>query len=104
MSQILQSLCVPEFEADPEVDGTRQSNFAIVNFTKRMIIIGGTAYSGEMKKGIFSVLNYILPHDDGVLKYALLCKHGNRGKRYINFLWSCQELEKQLFQQIQTDC
>lgn len=60
-------LCVPEFEADPEVDGTRQSNFAIVNFTKRMIIIGGTAYSGEMKKGIFSVLNYILPHDEGVL-------------------------------------
>ncbi|MEP5612354.1 MAG: phosphoenolpyruvate carboxykinase (ATP) [Cyclobacteriaceae bacterium] len=60
-------LCVPEFEADPEVDGTRQSNFAIVNFTKRMIIIGGTAYSGEMKKGIFSVLNYLLPHEDGVL-------------------------------------
>ena len=60
-------LCVPEFEADPEVDGTRQSNFAIVNFTKRMIIIGGTAYSGEMKKGIFSVLNFILPHEEGVL-------------------------------------
>ncbi len=60
-------LCVPEFEADPEVDGTRQKNFAIVNFTKRMIIIGGTAYSGEMKKGIFSVLNYILPHDEGIL-------------------------------------
>ncbi len=60
-------LCVPEFEADPEIDGTRQKNFAIVNFTKRMIIIGGTAYSGEMKKGIFSVLNYILPHDEGIL-------------------------------------
>ncbi len=60
-------LCVPEFKADPEVDGTRQSNFAIINFTKRMIIIGGTAYSGEMKKGIFSVLNYMLPHEDNVL-------------------------------------
>ncbi len=60
-------LCVPEFQADPEVDGTRQSNFAIVNFTKRMILIGGTAYSGEMKKGIFSVLNYLLPHDEGIL-------------------------------------
>lgn len=60
-------LCVPEFEANPEEDGTRQSNFAIINFTKRMILIGGTAYSGEMKKGIFSVLNYILPHDEGVL-------------------------------------
>lgn len=60
-------LCVPEFQADPETDGTRQSNFAIINFTKRMILIGGTAYSGEMKKGIFSVLNYMLPHEQGVL-------------------------------------
>ncbi|GAB4240012.1 MAG: phosphoenolpyruvate carboxykinase (ATP) [Ekhidna sp.] len=60
-------LCVPEFQANPEEDGTRQSNFAIINFTKRMILIGGTAYSGEMKKGIFSVLNYLLPHDEGVL-------------------------------------
>ena len=60
-------LCVPEFEADPEVDGTRQKNFAAVNFSKRMILIGGTGYSGEMKKGIFSVLNYILPHEENVL-------------------------------------
>ena len=60
-------LCVPEFQADPKTDGTRQPNFAIINFTKRMIIIGGTAYSGEMKKGIFSVLNFILPNDEGVL-------------------------------------
>lgn len=60
-------LCVPEFEADPEKDGTRQKNFAIINFTKRMILIGGTGYSGEMKKGIFSVLNYLLPHEENVL-------------------------------------
>jgi phosphoenolpyruvate carboxykinase (ATP) len=57
----------PEFEADPEVDGTRQKNFAIVNFTKNIILIGGTGYAGEMKKGIFSVLNYTLPTDHGVL-------------------------------------
>lgn len=60
-------ICVPEFKADPKTDGTRQSNFAIINFEKRMILIGGTAYSGEMKKGIFSVLNFLLPHDHGVL-------------------------------------
>ncbi len=60
-------LCVPEFKADPATDGTRQENFAIINFTKRMILIGGTAYSGEMKKGIFSILNYLLPHEEGVL-------------------------------------
>ncbi|MFY0605275.1 MAG: phosphoenolpyruvate carboxykinase (ATP) [Cyclobacteriaceae bacterium] len=60
-------LCCPEFEADPETDGVRQKNFAIVNMTKRMILIGGTSYSGEMKKGIFSVLNFLLPTEENVL-------------------------------------
>jgi phosphoenolpyruvate carboxykinase (ATP) len=60
-------ICAPEFEANPETDGTRQKNFAAINLSKRMILIGGTAYAGEMKKGIFSVLNYILPQDKGVL-------------------------------------
>lgn len=57
----------PGFLADPETDGVRQENFALVNFTKRMILIGGTEYSGEMKKGIFSVLNFTLPTEDNVL-------------------------------------
>jgi phosphoenolpyruvate carboxykinase (ATP) len=56
----------PEFMADPETDGTRQENFAVINMTKRIILIGGTSYSGEMKKGIFSVLNFLLPSEDGV--------------------------------------
>lgn len=51
----------PGFEADPEVDGTRQGNFAILNFTKKIAIVGGTGYTGEMKKGIFSALNFELP-------------------------------------------
>lgn len=58
---------VPEFEADPETDGTRSGNFTIVNFTEKVILIGGSAYTGEMKKGIFSVLNLILPHYHNVL-------------------------------------
>lgn len=41
---------IPEFLADPATDGTRQENFSIINFTKKMILIGGTAYTGEMKK------------------------------------------------------
>ncbi|SMD35966.1 phosphoenolpyruvate carboxykinase (ATP) [Reichenbachiella faecimaris] len=57
----------PEFEANPETDGTRAKNFAVINLTKRIILIGGTGYSGEMKKGIFSVLNFLLPLEDGVL-------------------------------------
>lgn len=51
----------PDFKADPEVDGTRQHNFAILNFSKKIALIGGTAYTGEIKKGVFSALNFILP-------------------------------------------
>ncbi|WP_424492456.1 phosphoenolpyruvate carboxykinase (ATP) [Salinimicrobium sp. GXAS 041] len=51
----------PGFKADPAVDGTRQHNFAILNFEKKIALIGGTGYTGEIKKGIFSALNFILP-------------------------------------------
>lgn len=51
----------PGFMANPEEDATRQHNFAILNFTKKIVLIGGTGYTGEIKKGIFSALNFILP-------------------------------------------
>ncbi|MEM9075882.1 MAG: phosphoenolpyruvate carboxykinase (ATP) [Bacteroidota bacterium] len=54
-------LNTPGFTADAEIDGTRQHNFAILNFTRKVAIIGGTGYTGEIKKGIFSALNFILP-------------------------------------------
>ncbi len=54
-------LCAPGFKADPAVDGTRQHNFAIINIKKKRLLIGGTGYTGEIKKGIFSVINFILP-------------------------------------------
>ena len=54
-------LAVPGFHANPKIDGTRQHNFTIINFTKKIILIGGSAYTGEIKKGIFAVLNYVLP-------------------------------------------
>lgn len=60
-------LAVPSFRANPEEDGTRQHNFAIINFSRKMILIGGTAYTGEIKKGIFSVLNFLLPYEHNVL-------------------------------------
>lgn len=72
-------LQAPSFEADPAVDGTRQSNFTIVNFTKKVILIGGTAYTGEMKKGIFGVLNFILPHDHNVLSMHCSANEGEAG-------------------------
>jgi phosphoenolpyruvate carboxykinase (ATP) len=54
-------LYAPTFEADPARDGTRSKTFIILNFQKRIILIGGTWYAGEMKKSIFTVLNYLLP-------------------------------------------
>jgi phosphoenolpyruvate carboxykinase (ATP) len=60
-------ISAPGFKADPDKDGTRQENFAVINFTRKTIIIGGTGYTGEIKKGIFSVLNFILPHERNVL-------------------------------------
>jgi phosphoenolpyruvate carboxykinase (ATP) len=52
---------IPSFKASPESDSTRSETFILLSFEKKLIIIGGTAYAGEMKKSIFTVLNYILP-------------------------------------------
>jgi phosphoenolpyruvate carboxykinase (ATP) len=49
------------FSADPHRDGTHSSTFVLVNFAKRMILIGGTKYAGEIKKSVFTVMNYLLP-------------------------------------------
>lgn len=70
-------VCAPGFKANPATDGTRQHNFAILNFTKKMILIGGTGYTGEIKKGIFSVLNYILPQEKNVLSMHCSANIGN---------------------------
>jgi phosphoenolpyruvate carboxykinase (ATP) len=78
-------VCAPGFLADPELDGTRQSNFAIINFTEKMIIIGGTGYTGEIKKGIFSVLNFVLPHEHDVLSMHCSANVGEDGDTAIFF-------------------
>ena len=78
-------VCAPGFIADPEIDGTRQHNFAVINFTKKMIIIGGTGYTGEIKKGIFSVLNYILPHEKNVLSMHCSANIGDDGDTAVFF-------------------
>lgn len=78
-------VCAPGFLADPEIDGTRQHNFAIINFTKKQVIIGGTGYTGEIKKGIFSVLNFILPHDKNVLSMHCSSNVGENGDSAVFF-------------------
>jgi len=78
-------ICAPGFHADPEVDGTRQHNFAILNFSKKIILIGGTGYTGEIKKGIFSALNYILPHQKNVLSMHCSANVGESGDTAVFF-------------------
>ncbi len=54
-------ISVPGFNADPGKDGTRSDAFIMLNLTKRIVLIGGTHYAGEMKKAVFTVMNYLLP-------------------------------------------
>ena len=51
----------PSVRADPRIHGTRSETFIVVDFAKKLVLIGGTAYAGEIKKSVFSILNYLLP-------------------------------------------
>ena len=73
-----QVLHAPEFQADPAIHGTKSSTFIVVNLARRTILIGGTRYAGEMKKSIFTVLNYLLPRQ-GVLSMHCSANVGDRG-------------------------
>ncbi len=57
-------VAAPEFQAVPERDGTNSGAFILADFTRKMILIGGTKYAGEMKKSIFGVMNFIVPNKD----------------------------------------
>ena len=78
-------LHAPEFNADPITDRTRQGNFAIISFSEKMIIIGGTGYTGEIKKGIFSALNFILPTEHDTLPMHCSANIGKDGKTALFF-------------------
>jgi len=54
----------PGFKADPAVHGTNSETFIIISFERKMVLIGGTEYAGEMKKSIFSIMNYLLPEQN----------------------------------------
>lgn len=71
-------LSAPNFKADPEVDGTGSETFIIVSFERRTILIGGTEYAGEMKKSIFSIMNYLLP-EAGILPMHCSANVGREG-------------------------
>lgn len=75
----------PDFKADPQRDGTRQENFTIINFNKKIILIGGTGYTGEIKKGIFSALNFLLPVYGSTLPMHCSANVGKKGDTSIFF-------------------
>ncbi len=54
-------ICAPSFSANPERHGTRDTNVSAIDFSRKMILIAGSAYTGEIKKGMFSVMNFVLP-------------------------------------------
>ena len=79
-------LCAPGYECpDPEGYGIRQGNFSILNFTKKVALVGGSGYTGEIKKGIFSALNMILPTDMNVLPMHCSANVGEDGDTAIFF-------------------
>lgn len=63
-------LHAPHFHALPSIDGTNSEAFIIINFAKKIVLIGGTQYAGEIKKSIFSVMNYLLPQKDILSMHA----------------------------------
>lgn len=71
-------LHAPHFHAIPELDGTRSGVFIVLNFAKRLVIIGGTAYAGEIKKSAFTYFNYLLPQK-GVLSMHAAANAGDAG-------------------------
>ncbi len=79
-------VCAPGYiEQDPEKYGLRQGNFSILNFSRKIALVGGSAYTGEIKKGIFSALNLILPVERNVLPMHCSANVGKDGDTAIFF-------------------
>lgn len=77
-------VALPEAVADPAADGTRSETFILVNFARRMVLIGGSRYAGEMKKSIFTALNYLLP-ERGVMPMHCSANVGQDGNVALFF-------------------
>ena len=75
----------PTFVADAAIDGTRQHNFSILNFKRKIVLNGGTGYTGEMKKGIFSALNFIMPVFKNTLPMHCSSNSGENGDTAMFF-------------------
>jgi phosphoenolpyruvate carboxykinase (ATP) len=74
----------PSFQADPQRDGTRSPTFILLDFSQRLVLIGGTSYAGETKKSVFTILNYLLPQR-GVMSMHCSANVGDSGDVAIFF-------------------
>ncbi len=77
-------LCINDFEAVPKIDGTRTNVFILVDLTRKIVLIGGTQYAGEMKKSMFSVMNFILP-ERGIFPMHCSANIGKKGDTSLFF-------------------
>ena len=77
-------ICVPSFKGIPQIDATATNTFIVLNFAAKMCIIGNTAYAGEIKKSVFTILNYLLPLD-GVMPMHCSANVGDGGDAAIFF-------------------
>ena len=77
-------ISAPDFHAVPELDGTKSEAFIIVNFARKLILIGGTSYAGEIKKSVFTILHYYLPQKE-VLSMHCSANEGHDGDTALFF-------------------
>jgi phosphoenolpyruvate carboxykinase (ATP) len=77
-------ICVPSFKGIPQIDGTPSNTFIVLNFEQKVCIIGNTAYAGEIKKSVFTILNYLLPLQ-GVMPMHCSANIGNDGDTAVFF-------------------
>ena len=77
-------LCINDFEAVPEADGTRSNAFILIDLTRKIVLIGGTRYAGEMKKSMFSVMNFLLP-ERGIFPMHCSANIGRAGDTALFF-------------------
>jgi phosphoenolpyruvate carboxykinase (ATP) len=77
-------ICVPSFKGVPQIDGTPSNTFIVLNFEQKVCIIGNTAYAGEIKKSVFTILNYLLPLQ-GVMPMHCSANIGKDGDTAVFF-------------------
>ena len=77
-------ISVPSFKAFPQIDGTPTNTFIVINFDQRLCIIGNTGYGGEIKKSVFTLLNYLLPLQ-GIMTMHCSANVGKKGDTALFF-------------------